>query len=69
MTAKEMDFIADCLKNEDLLIKQSAQLVGVSQQAQVRQLFSQLTQRYQQHHQHLMSVLQQHQSIAPSQLQ
>ncbi len=69
LTSKEMDYISDSLASEDLLMKQCANLVGVSQHPQVRQLFTQLVGRHQQHHHHLMNELQHHQSIAPSQLQ
>ena len=69
LTSKELGYIADSLSNEDLMMKQSAHLAGISQHPQVRQVFAQFVQRHQQHHQHLMSELQQHQTIAPSQLQ
>lgn len=69
LTSKEMSYISDSLSNEDLLMKQSANLAGISQHPQVRQVFTQLVQRHQQHHQHLMRELQSHQTIAPSQLQ
>ncbi len=69
LTSKEMSYISDSLSNEDLLMKQSAHLAAISQHPQVRQVFTQLVQRHQQHHQHLMQELQNHQTVAPSQLQ
>ncbi|SFF12534.1 hypothetical protein SAMN04487969_114173 [Paenibacillus algorifonticola] len=69
MTAKELEYVADSMSNEDLLIKQcTAVSVGASNQ-QLRQMCSQMLHTHQQHYQTLLHTLQQHQSMAPTQPQ
>lgn len=69
LTTKELNYIADSIMNEDLLIKQSAAAAAVSQNANVQQALSQYIQAHQQHLQLLTNTLKEHQSIAPTQVQ
>ncbi|GLX67126.1 hypothetical protein [Paenibacillus glycanilyticus] len=69
LTAKELEYIADSLSNEDLLIKQNALLGSLAMNPQLRQAGMAELQTHQQHYQTLMQALQQHQHMAPTQPQ
>ncbi|CAM3408611.1 hypothetical protein [Paenibacillus lupini] len=69
LTAKELEYIADSLSNEDLLIKQNALLASLAMNPQLRQAGASELQTHQHHYQMLMQALQQHQHMAPTQPQ
>ncbi|RUT28470.1 hypothetical protein EJP77_17825 [Paenibacillus zeisoli] len=69
LTTKELNYIADSIMNEDLLIKQSAAAAAVSQNANVQQALSQYISTHQQHLQLLTDTLKEHQALAPNQVQ
>ncbi|MFX3633028.1 MAG: hypothetical protein ACE3L7_04790 [Candidatus Pristimantibacillus sp.] len=69
ITAKELEYIADSMSNEDLLIKQCAQLATAATNPTLRQVGMQELQTHQQHYQTLLQALQQHQQMAPTQPQ
>ncbi|GGG51351.1 hypothetical protein [Paenibacillus radicis (ex Gao et al. 2016)] len=69
ITAKELEYIADSLSNEDLLMKQNALLAASASNQSLRQIGQQMLHTHQQHYQTLMQSFQQHQSIAPTQPQ
>lgn len=69
ITAKELEYIADSMSNEDLLMKQCAAFTATSSNQALRQLCSQMVQTHQQHYQTLLSTIQQHQNLAPTQPQ
>lgn len=67
LTAKELEYIADSMSNEDLLIKQCVAAATSVQNPSLRQTAMQMAQRHQQHYNYLYSVLQQHSQLAPTQ--
>ncbi|MBL0389316.1 hypothetical protein JJB07_22245 [Tumebacillus sp. ITR2] len=67
LTAKELEYIADSMSNEDLLIKQCAAAASSVQNPQLAQLAMQMAQRHQMHYNYLLNTLQQHQQLAPTQ--
>jgi len=69
MTAKELEYLADSMSNEDLLIKQCAIAAATITNEQVKQACSHMVDVHTQHYNTLLSSLQQHQSIAPAQPQ
>ncbi|GKU75859.1 hypothetical protein [Paenibacillus sp. L3-i20] len=69
MTAKELEYIADSMSNEDLLIKQCAAAVAVSTTPALRNLCSQMINTHQQHYDSLLHAISHHQQIAPTQPQ
>ncbi|MBH5317330.1 hypothetical protein I6N90_05825 [Paenibacillus sp. GSMTC-2017] len=69
MTAKELEYIADSMSNEDLLIKQAAATLAVSTTPAIRNYFSQVIQTHQQHYDSLLHAISHHQQIAPTQPQ
>lgn len=69
MTAKELEYIADSMSNEDLLIKQCATLVATGTTPALRNLCSQMIQTHQQHYDSLLHAISHHQQIAPTQSQ
>jgi hypothetical protein len=69
LTAKELEYIADSMSNEDLLIKQCAVGAATINNAQFKQVLSHMTDVHTQQYTTLMNSLQQHQSIAPTQPQ
>lgn len=69
LTTKELEYIADSMSNEDLLIKQCIAAASQTQTPHAQQLCSQLADRHMQHYGHLMQVLQQHAQVAPNMLQ
>ncbi|OXS53895.1 hypothetical protein B1A99_28780 [Cohnella sp. CIP 111063] len=69
ITAKELEYIADSMSNEDLLIKQCAVGAATITNPQLRQTCSHMINVHTQHYNTLLSSLQQHQAIAPAQPQ
>ncbi|MNG23837.1 hypothetical protein D3C84_1084890 [compost metagenome] len=69
LTAKELEYIADSMSNEDLLIKQNALLASLATNPALRQAGTAELQTHQQHYQTLLQALQQHQHLAPTQPQ
>lgn len=69
MTAKELEYIADSMSNEDLLIKQCTALAATGTTPALKNLARQLVQTHQQHYDSLMHALQHHQQMAPMQPQ
>ncbi|WP_424767259.1 hypothetical protein [Paenibacillus sp. sgz302251] len=69
LTAKELEYIADSMSNEDLLIKQCTALAVTGTTPALQQLSMQMLQTHQQHYDSLMHALQHHQQIAPTQPQ
>ncbi|ASA20009.1 hypothetical protein [Paenibacillus donghaensis] len=66
LSGKELEYIADSISNEDLLIKQLAATVGSTQNSDVRQICMQHIQSHTQHMESLTQLLQQHQQYAPT---
>lgn len=69
ITAKELEYIADSLSNEDLLIKQCAVAAASIVNQQLKQACSHMVDVHTQHYGTLLNSLQQHQAIAPAQPQ
>jgi len=69
LTRKELDYIADSISNEDLLIKQLAATAGTTQNSTVRQICMQHLQSHANHMGTLTQLIQQHQQYAPTQPQ
>ncbi|MFF2909114.1 MULTISPECIES: hypothetical protein [Bacillales] len=69
LSGKELEYIADSISNEDLLIKQLAATAGSTQNQAVRQICIQHIQSHTQHMGVLTQMLQQHQQYAPTQPQ
>ncbi|WP_410512162.1 hypothetical protein PaeBR_19315 [Paenibacillus sp. BR2-3] len=69
LTQKELEYIADSISNEDLLIKQLAATAGTTQNTTVRQMCMQHLQSHTHHMNALTQLIQQHQQYAPTQPQ
>lgn len=69
LTAKELEYIADSLSNEDMMIKLCATAAATSQNQQLQQMASHFENVHSQHYQTLLQTLQHHQPIAPTQIQ
>lgn len=69
ITGKELNYLADSMTNEDLLIKQAANAIANSQNPAIRQIAEHLIQSHQQHYVQILSSLQQHAQLAPNQPQ
>ncbi|MOA37018.1 hypothetical protein D3C78_1585820 [compost metagenome] len=69
ITAKELEYIADSMSNEDLLIKQCTAAAVSAATPAIRHLCAQMVQTHQQHYDSLLHALQHHQQIAPTQPQ
>lgn len=69
MTVKELEYIADSLSNEDLLIKQCMAGAMSCTNMQLQQVLVHQSQVHMQQYQALINCLQQHQSLAPTQPQ
>ncbi|WP_052343521.1 hypothetical protein [Bacillus massiliigorillae] len=65
LTGKELEYIVDCMSNEDLLIKQCVAAAAQTPTPAVKQICEQLLLQHKQHYQGLLTLLQQHSSIAP----
>lgn len=57
------------MSNEDLLMKQCALTATIASNQVIRQVCAELEQTHQEHYNALMNALQQHQGMAPSQVQ
>lgn len=69
MTAKELEYVADSMSNEDLLMKQCVAVVMGSSNQALRGLCTQMVQTHQQHYDTLLQAIHRHQQIAPTQPQ
>ncbi|NUU79978.1 hypothetical protein [Paenibacillus xylanilyticus] len=69
LSPKELNYIADSISNEEMLIKQCAATASISHNPQIQQALNQYVHTHEQHLSTLVNVLQQHQSIAPTQAQ
>jgi len=69
ITGKELEYIADSMSNEDLLIKQCTAAAAECSNPQIKQVLDHQAQVHTQHYQSLLSLLQQHQPLAPTQPQ
>ena len=66
LSGKELEYIADSISNEDLLLKQCAATAATTQNEQVRQVCLQHIQNHTQHMDTLTQLIQQHQQYAPT---
>ncbi|OXM17168.1 hypothetical protein [Paenibacillus herberti] len=66
ISGKELEYIADSMSNEDLLMKQCACAATSISDAGVSQLLSQMVTTHGQNYSTLMNALNQHQSLAPT---
>lgn len=69
LTSKELDYISDCISNEDMQIKLCSTVASSTQNAAIRSACQQYVQTHEQHMQTLTDCLRQHEQLAPSQLQ
>jgi hypothetical protein len=69
MTCKELEYVADSMSNEELLIKQCAVAAATISNMQIKQACTHMLDVHTQHYGTLLSCIQQHQSMAPSQPQ
>lgn len=69
MTAKELEYIADSMSNEDLLMKQCAAVVSTGTTPALINCCSQMIATHQQHYDSLLHAISHHQSVAPTQPQ
>lgn len=69
LSGKEVEYIADSISNEDLLIKQLAATAGSTQNTTVQQICIQQIQSHTGHMNTLVQLLEQHQQYAPTQPQ
>lgn len=65
LTGKELEYIVDCMSNEDLLIKQCVAAAAQTPTTAVKQICEQLLMQHKQHYQGLLTLLQQHSTLAP----
>jgi hypothetical protein len=66
LTAKELEYLADSMSNEDLLIKQCTVAAAVVQTPGLRQVISGMIDIHSQHYNQILTSLQQHQPLAPT---
>ncbi|WP_219838573.1 hypothetical protein [Paenibacillus sp. R14(2021)] len=69
LTSKELEYLVDCISNEDLLIKQNAVMAVSANNAALKQASMHMIQQHQQHAQMLLQAIGQHQQLAPTQPQ
>ncbi|AZN42673.1 hypothetical protein [Paenibacillus albus] len=69
MTAKELEYIADSMSNEDLLLKQCVVASATVQNPQIKQTVNQMMNKHTQHYQTLLTMMEQHKPTAPTQPQ
>jgi hypothetical protein len=67
ITGKELEYIADSMSNEDLLIKQCAIAASSISNAQLELTCSHMVDVHTQQYGSLLNALQQHLSMAPTQ--
>ncbi|MGG0821820.1 hypothetical protein ABE099_03005 [Paenibacillus turicensis] len=66
LSGKELDYISDCLSNEDMLIKLCACASAISKEPAIKQAISQQINAHQQHMNTLLNTLTSHQQLAPT---
>lgn len=66
LTAKELEYLADSMSNEDLLIKQCAVAAANVQNPAIKQMLTGMTDVHTQHYGQILSAVQQHQQLAPT---
>ncbi|WP_440118067.1 hypothetical protein [Paenibacillus sp. QZ-Y1] len=69
LSPKELNYIADSISNEELLLKQCAATASITHNPQIQQALNQYVRSHEQHLNTLVNALQHHQSIAPTQAQ
>lgn len=69
LSPKELNYIADSISNEEMLIKQCAATASITHNSQIQQALNQYVHSHEQHLSTLVNALQQHQSLAPAQSQ
>ncbi|MFC9707502.1 hypothetical protein ACFTRD_05010 [Paenibacillus sp. NPDC056933] len=69
LSPKELNYIADSISNEELLIKQCAATASITHNPQIQQALNHYARSHEQHLNTLVNALQHHQSIAPTQSQ
>jgi hypothetical protein len=69
MTAKELEYIADSMSNEDLLLKQCAVASATVQNPAIKQTVDRFMNKHMQHYQTLLAMMEQHRTTAPTQPQ
>lgn len=67
LSPKELNYIADSISNEEMLIKQCAATASITHNPQIQQALNQYVRSHEQHLSTLVNALQQHQSLAPTQ--
>lgn len=67
LTAKELEYVADSMSNEDLLTKQCAATAASTSNQTIKDACVNLLHTHQQHYQTLLGTLQQHMNLAPQQ--
>ncbi|NHN30608.1 hypothetical protein [Paenibacillus agricola] len=67
MTAKELEYVADSMSNESLIIKQCTVLAASTQQAATYSLCMEMLNVHNQHYHKLMQTLHEHIAMAPTQ--
>ncbi|MCL6452326.1 MAG: hypothetical protein K6T78_01720 [Alicyclobacillus sp.] len=65
LSSKELNYLTDCMKNEDLLVKECATAASHASSPDVQQLLTQAAQTHMQHYNQLLQTLQQHVGLAP----
>lgn len=69
LTVKELEYIADSMSNEDLLIKQCAAAASAASNPMIQHACIDMLHVHQQHYRTLMNSLHQHLNLAPQQPQ
>ncbi|MBD2848443.1 hypothetical protein IDH44_24945 [Paenibacillus sp. IB182496] len=69
VTGKELEYVVDSMSNEDLLMKQCAVAAVSATNPALRAMCASMQQVHEQHYQALVSKLEQHQQMAPTQPQ
>lgn len=66
LSGKELNYISDCVSNEEMLLKLCACASTVSSQPGIQQVINQQIQSHQQHMNTLLDTLRSHQQLAPT---
>lgn len=69
LSGKELNYIADSVNNEDMLIKMCASAADKATNPQIGQVISEHMRVHEQHMHTLIQTLRQHQQLAPNQAQ
>lgn len=69
LSGKELEYIVDCISNEDLLLKQAAATAASQVHQEVNHLLNSFIQTHQQHIHTLTNAISQHANMAPTQPQ